>query len=129
MIVLDSTALLALATDDKRRVEAIDKALASGTCVMAPEAAAEAYYWLLRHAGRQFAEHWLDFVTSGAIITIYTRITREFIEAAGEAQMNGATPIGSFSAALAHLLQAPLMTSSLEFRSLADSGFCKVKVL
>ncbi|MBI2843511.1 MAG: PIN domain-containing protein [Armatimonadetes bacterium] len=126
-VVLDTSAIVALAVDDMQRSAVVEAALTNELCYMSPVAVAEAYYWLLARAGKQLADHWLAFVVSGRDIQMDPDVDRDLIELVGEARLLGVSPSGAFTAALAHRKGVPVLSAALEYTELERRRFCQVR--
>lgn len=125
--IIDAPALEALACRDKKASRVIGKAIESGKCYITPPTVATAYYAIFEREGEAAAERWLDYATSGSVMKIENRHDRDFLRLVAIARTITKLPLCSrYTAALAHILNAQVITNLSNFEDLAKAKFCRV---
>lgn len=125
--VIDATAFEELACRNESAARTIGNAMESGTCYITAPTVATAYYAIWEREGEQAADKWLDYATADSVMRLSNRSDKDFLRQVAMARTIANLPLCSrYAAALAHLLNAEVITSNENFRYLVEAGFCRV---
>jgi predicted nucleic acid-binding protein len=128
--VLDASAIIALARNEKDAVRVVGAALEVEKCLVTPPTLTAVYYYLVENDAQARADHWLDFMVAGKIVKLESCSDPQTIRDAAGARRIAKLPLDSlFAAAVAHRKSAPVITALANFEDLAKAGFCRVKWL
>lgn len=126
-VVLDSSALLALAEDHPNYADFVVSVMQSEACYLAAPSLVELYLVALITSGEQQAEHWLNFV-EGPDFHVVDNVDHELIALAARALSldSGLSQSAAYSAALARKMDVQLVAVGSRFNVLSRSSFCRV---
>lgn len=128
--MLDASAIIALARNERDAAKIVGDALEYDKCYVTPPTIATIFYILFESDGEAFADHWLDYITGGAIVTVEPCLDRDFLKAVAIARTIARLPLCSrYAAALAGRKDIPVITLEANFEDLSQAGFCKVRWL
>ncbi len=128
--VLDASAIIALARNEKDALKTVGDALESDKCYVTPPTLVAVYYYLYENDGEARADHWLDYMMNGKIVGVDSWGDSDLLKEAARARTIARLPLDStFAAAVARRRDVPIITALSNFEDLAAAGFCRVKWL
>jgi hypothetical protein len=127
-VVLDATAAAALASPEDDPNSIVGAAIMNEICYMTPAAVVAMYGSVHDRIGRDAADYWLRFVTSGKDVRVDETADAEFLEMSGHATLIARKLISTgMSAALANRRGVELLTNVEESAELERGGLCRVR--